>query len=229
MLAGLSALSPDPVPVPTGPTSPELTQVDAAVAAVNASRRALLATTGTLPTAATALDGADEACATGDRELAAEAQATARSAIGAADEALAALPQQLTAYRSALGDLQRVGASLEPSQERALRAAAAAGEQEAAAQEEFVTAARSLWPSYDALDQAQVTWLERAFAGWYRDRTEAASAYVVLRDPVAAPLEQARSALATADAARRPPIEAMRAALTEADRALAPLRTAPPG
>jgi hypothetical protein len=196
---------------------------------VNTTRRVVLATSGALPSAATALDGADEACATGDRALAAEARARARTAVGTADEALAALPQQLTDYRTALTELARAGTALDPAQQQALDAAAAAGEREATAQEAFVGAARSVWSAYDALDAAQATWLERAAAGWYRDRAEAAAAYAVLRDPVAAELERARGALVAADAARRPSIEAMRAALREADTALSPLRSGVPG
>jgi hypothetical protein len=229
LLVGLNALAPEPAPVPTGPTSPELSQVDAAVAGVNGTRRDVLATAGALPAAATALDGADEACATGNRDLAAGARSAAGPAVGAVAEALAAMPQQLAAYRAALAELARAGAALEPAQQQALQAAAAAGEREADAQEAFVGAVREVWPAYDALGRAQATWLERAAAGWYRDRTEASAAYAVLRDPVADRLEQARGALAAADAARRPSIEQMRAALAEADSALAALRTGVPG
>jgi hypothetical protein len=217
------------VQVPTGPTSQELSQVSTAVEAVNATRRTVLATSGAVPAAATALDGADEACATGNRDLAAEARSAASTAAGAVDEALAAMPPQLTDYRAALAELARAGAALGPAQQQALDAAAAAGEREATAQETFVGDARSAWPAYAALGQVQATWLERASAGWYRDRGEAAAAYVVLRDPVATELKQARSALAAADAARRPSIEAMRAALAEADGSLSPLRTGAPG
>lgn len=197
------------------------------MAALNASRGAVLDAPGAVTAAATALDGADEACATGNRELAADARATAHAAAAAGDAALAALPDRLATYRADLAALAEAGSALEPPQAQPLSDVVEAGEREAAAQEDFLVVARAVRPSYDALDQAQTIWLERASAGWYRDRREAANAYAVLREPVAAELDEARSALADADAARRPPTEAMRAALAAADAALAPLRGRP--
>lgn len=216
------------VEVPRGPTQPQLDRLDAAVLAVNATRTAALAGPETVTGAATALDGADEACATGQRELAADARRAARAAVAPVTGALTALPEQVAAHRAALVELAAAAEPLDDAQEAALADAAAAGEAEAAALAAFGAAAAGLWPSYAALDDVQSTWLDRASAGWFRDQREAANAYAVLRTPVLPALEQARAELVRADAARRPATERMRAALAGADRALDALR-APTG
>lgn len=214
--------------VPVGPTEAEMSRLGAAVAAVNASRSAALTGPDTVTTAATALDGADEACATGQVGLAAEARSAARGAVAPVAAGIAELPQQLAGYRAALAELTVAAEPLEDEQQAALAEVTSAGEAEAAALAGFGQAAAGLWPSYAALNDAQSTWLDRASAGWYRTQREAADAYVVLRKPVLPGLEQARSELVQADGARRPPTERMRAALTAADRALEQLR-APAG
>jgi hypothetical protein len=216
------------VEVTSGPSQPQLARLDAAVAAVNTTRAAALAAPATVTDAATALDGADEACATGQRELASESRSTARAAVEPVAAGIAALPGQVDAYRTALDELTAAAASLDGPQQAALAEAATAGAAEAAALAGFGVAAARLWPSYAALDDVQSTWLDRASAGWFRDQREAANAYVVLRKPVLPALEQARGQLARADADRRPATDRMRAALAAADRELAELR-APAG
>lgn len=216
------------VRVPVGPTEEQLDRLGAAVAAVNSSRSAALAGPDTITGAATALDGADEASATGQRALAADARRAARAAVAPAAAAIADLPQQTAGYRTALAELAGAAEPLEPQQQAALAEVTAAGEAEAAALAAFGQAAAGLWPSYAALNDVQSTWLDRASAGWYRTQREAAAAYVVLRKPVLPELERARAALAQADGARRPATERMRGALSAADRALEGLR-APAG
>lgn len=212
------------VRVPVGPTQEQLTTLDEAVELVNVARRSALLVPDVVTEGATALDGADEACATGQRDLAAQARTRARAAVPRATRALSALPQQLSAYRAALAALTPAAAPLEDDQQAALTAVRAAGEAEAAALAAFGKAAQGVWPAYAALDEAQSLWLERRSAGWYRSQREAADAYVVLRAPELAGLQQARTGLAAADAARRPPTERMRSALTAADAALEALR-----
>lgn len=214
--------------VPVGPTAEQLATLDAAVAAVNGTRAALLAGPGVVTDAATALDGADEAAATGQRRLTQQARSTARPAVEKVAPALDALRAQADAYRAALSDLQAAAEPLEPAQQDALRRAVTAGEQEASALAAFGDEARRLWPAYAALDEAQSTWLNRTSASWYRSAREAADAYAVARKPVLPALEQARTALQQADAARRPATDRMRSALSAADTALARLR-APAG
>jgi hypothetical protein len=212
------------VRVPVGPAPSELAALDRAVADVDAARKALLAAPAAVVAAATALDAADAACATGNRRLAAETRRTARAAVGQLEAALATYGNQVTAYRSTLGALAPAAAPLEPAQREALAALAAAGEQEAAALEDFGRSARAAWPGYAALDAAQSTWLDRASAGWFRTGAEAAGGYAVLRLPVADQLDAARAQLAEADTARRPATERVRAALAAANRALESLR-----
>lgn len=210
--------------VPTGPTAPQLERLDRAVALVNAARPPALKVPEVVTEGATALDGADEACATGQTALARQARARAGSAVPPVGRALSALPQQLSAYRVALAALTPAAGPLEGDQQEALTAVRTAGEAEAGALEAFGAAAEELWPAYAALDQAQSLWLERRSAGWYRSQREAADAYVLLRRPGLAALERARAALAKADADRRPSTDRMRGALTAADAALEALR-----
>jgi hypothetical protein len=216
------------VEVPAGPSQPQLARLDAAVAEVNATRAAALAAPVTVTDAATALDGADEACLTGQRDLAAEARSSARAAVAPVAGGIAALPGQIDAYRTALDELATAAGSLDGPQQAALAQAATAGAAEAAELIGFGAAAARIWPSYAALDDVQSAWLDRATAGWFRDQREAANAYLVLRKPVVPALEQARGQLARADADRRPATDRMRGALAAADRALAGLR-APAG
>lgn len=210
--------------VPVGPAPEELRRIDAAVAATNGSRAALLDAAGAVPAAATALDAADEACATGTIPLAAATRRTARAAAADVPASLAALRKQVLVYRSALQDLQAAAGPLEDGQRDVLVQVGRAGEAEAAALAVFGESAGRAWPAYAALSQTQAAWLERAQAGWYRSTSEAAGAYVVLRRPRLAELAQARSLLQAADAARRPATEAMRRQLREADAALDALR-----
>lgn len=216
------------VQVPVGPTEQQLATLDEAVALVNAARRSALLVPDAVVEGATALDGADEACATGQRDLAASARTRARVAVPAATRAFGALPQQLSAYRAALTALIPAAEPLAAEQQQALVAVRTAGEAETTALVAFGAAARELWPAYSALDDAQSLWLARRSAGWYRSQREAADAYVVLRKPGLAALEQARADLAAADGARRPATERVRSALTAADAALEELR-APAG
>lgn len=212
------------VRVPVGPSAQQLATLDEAVALVNAARPPALKVPDVVTEGATALDGADEACATGQAALARQARARARAAVPPVGRALSALPQQLSAYRTALAALTPAAAPLEPGQQEALTAVRTAGEAEATALEAFGAAAKGLWPAYAALDEAQSLWLDRRSAGWYRSQREAADAYVVLRKPGLAKLEQARAGLAKADTARRPATDRMRSALTAADAALEALR-----
>ena len=214
--------------MPVGPAPEELARVDAAVASTNASRTALLQAAGAVPAAATALDAADEACATGTTSLAADARRTARAAVAAVPGALTALREQVVVYRTALQDLTAAAGPLEPAQRDVLGQVARTGEREAAALAAFGEASARAWPAYVALNETQSTWLDRAQAGWYRSSSEAAGAYVVLRRPRLPELAEARRLLQAADAARRPPTETMRRQLREADAALEALR-APPG
>ncbi len=215
-------------PVPVGPAQADLTRLDAVVVAVNRTRAALLEAAGVVPAAATALDAADQACLTGSTALAGEARRPARAAAAQIPAALTTLAEQVVAYLAALRELEQAAASLDPAQRDVLTQAAVAGEQEATALAGFGEAAQEAWPAYAALDEVQSTWLDRASAGWYRTAAEAAGGYVVLRRPQLAELEQARTALQQADAARRPPTERVRAALQRADAALEGLR-APSG
>jgi hypothetical protein len=218
--------APTPVDVPTGQAQPQpqLAALDAAVAEVDRSRAALLGAPAAVTAAATALDAADEACTTGDRGRAAAARRPARQAVAAVGPALDAAPGQAQAYRAALDGLERAGSGLEPAQRDAVAAAAAAGRDEATAAAASTAAARAAWPAFAALSTVQSTWLDRVSAGWYRTQAEAADAYVVLRRPELARVVQARRALGTADAGRRPATERAREALRAADAALAPLR-----
>lgn len=209
---------------PVGPAAEQLAALDAAVADVDRTRAALLASADAAVDAARGVDAADEAAATGQRELVATARRTARAASERLRDALAAVPEQAASYRRALTALPAAALPLEPAQQEPLRAVADAGEQEAAALEAFAARVRELWPAYAALAQVQATWLERSQRGWYRTDAEAAGAYVVLRRPVLPEVEQARGALQQADAARRPATDAMRRAVTAADAALAALR-----
>lgn len=193
------------------------------MAAVNRDRRALLEAAGAVTSAATAVDAADEAGTTGDRELAAQARRTARQAVGRVPAALDPL-RDVAPYRASLAELEQASGPLEAAQRSALQAVAAAGEQEAAALDAFGAAAAQAWPAYAALGEVQATWLDRAQAGWYRDRAEAAGAYVVLRRPRLAAVEQARTSLQQADAVRRPATERVRGLLAAADAALGGLR-----
>lgn len=216
------------VRVPVGPAQAELSTLDRAVVDVDAARKALLAAPAAVVTAATALDAADEACATGDRARAVEARRAARASVSRLNAALATYSNQLTAYRSTLSTLTTAAAPLEPGQRAALAALAAAGEQEAAALESFGASARAAWPGYARLDEAQATWVDRASAGWFRDTAEAAGGYAVLRLPAAEQLDASRAQLAQADAARRPATDRMRAALKAANAALQSLRAPAP-
>lgn len=211
------------IAVPVGPAQEELTRLEAAVAAVNGDRRALLEAADAVTSAATAVDGADEAGTTGNAELAAQARRAAREAADRVPGALAAL-RDAAAYRASLAQLEQASAPLDATQRAALSAVMAAGEQEAAALEAFGAAAAQAWPAYEGLGEVQATWLDRAQAGWYRERAEAADAYVVLRRPRLPAVEQARTRLQQADAARRPATERMRRQLTAADAALGGLR-----
>jgi len=201
-----------------------LSRLGETVAAVDRGRTELLAGPAAVITAATALDEADEASATGARAAARAARDPARSAVPAAAAAVAALPEQVAAYQAALGALSAAAAPLEPAQQAALGEVVAAGQGEADAVEAFGVAAGRAWPAYTALDKAQSSWLERATAGWYRSESEAADAYAVFVRPQRAALDSARAALGAADAARRLATDRQREALTAADAALAPLR-----
>ncbi|MCA1710877.1 MAG: hypothetical protein LC789_04220 [Actinobacteria bacterium] len=143
--------------------------------------------------------------------------------------ALAALPLRVKAYDEAAGELAAATAavtSLDDRQRSAVTAVVTEGRKESAAANAFRVAGASAWPPYDALNADQSLWLERALAGWYRGKEEAAAAYAVLRTDKGAALERARTLLQRVDAARRPVSERERAALAQADAALAPLRTA---
>jgi hypothetical protein len=211
-----------------GPAQSELDRLDAAVAGVNRTRGTLLTGAGSLPLAATGLDAADAACATGRSAVAADAREAASGPVAAVPGALAALPEQEAGYRAALDELQQSATPLEPAQRELLARAAAAGRQEAAAVTALREAVGAVWPAYSALDEAQTTWLARASAGWYRGPAEAAAAYALLRRPVLGDLEQARRALQQADATRQSATEQVRAELAAADAALDALR-APAG
>lgn len=229
LLLALDTARTTPVAEPPGPAPARLAGLDTAVSAVDGARAAVLAAPRAISAAATAVDATDAACATGDVELAAQAAAAARPAVAQVQPALAALPDQVDAYRAALAQLAAAAAPLPPAQRAPLEAAVAAGEREGTAHRALAEVARTAWPAFAELGGVQATWLDRAAAGWYRDRAEAAGAYTVLREPVLAAVERARAGLAQADTARQEATQSMRSALGQADAALGPLRSAPPG
>lgn len=203
-----------------------LVGLDSAVAEINRTRSDLLKGAAAVTAAATALDAADEASASGARDRARTARATVRSSVPAAEAAIAAGQQRAADYRAALQALQQARSALPPDVMQALAAVSAAGEAEAAALEDFGASARRAWPAYAALDDVQARWLERVGAGWYRSEDEAADAYAVLVRPQREALIAARKTLRRADEARRPATERLRQALASADAELEPLRAA---
>jgi hypothetical protein len=216
----------DPVAGPaTGGNS--LAGLDRAVAEVDRTRSALLAVPGEVVPVVSLYDDADDAAARGDRAAARAAEQTAAAGTGRVRAAFDALPARTADYRAALRELAAQAGSapgLTAQQRGALSDVAAAGEQEAAAVEAAVTAARDGWPAYEGLGEALRTWLQRAQAGWFRTTAEAAGGYATVVAGVRPRLEQAREALARTDAERLAAVDRQNARLEAADRALAPLR-----
>jgi len=207
---------------PTAPASGVQAQLDTATASFTRARSELAAGTAAVSKAAAVLDGADAACATGRHDRARPARRPVRDAVRDADRALRALPGQLVAYRAAADAVASAAGAerLEDDQQHALKAVADRGRAEADADERFRTAAASAWPLYHRLDRAQATWLEHQTAGWYRTTSEAAGAYTVAVSPGRPALDDARSALAAADADRAAAELAGRSALAYADSVL---------
>ena len=192
------------------------------------ARKQVLASTGAIVAGATALDAADDACASGSRTKALAARPPARAAGGKVRTALAGLPLRVKAYTTAAAELAaatKAATSLDDPQRAAMDEVVAGGRAEAMAADAFRVAGKTAWPSYDVLNDVQSLWLDRVLAGWYRDQQEAANAYAVLGADNRPKLERARTLLQRVDAARRPVSERERAALARADTALAPLRS----
>jgi hypothetical protein len=205
-----------------------LARLDAAIATFNTARAQALNATGVIVAGATALDAADEACATGSRTRAAAARPAARAAGGKVRTALAALPMRVKAYDRAATDLAaaaKAATSLTDEQRAAITAVVDGGRRESAAADAFRVAGATAWPAYEEQDRVQSRWLDRAQGGWYRTEQEAADAYSVLSDDNRPALDRARTLLQRVDAARRPISEAERLALKRADAALATLRS----
>ena len=205
-----------------------LARLDAAITGFNTARAQVLASTGAIVSGAKALDAADAACATGSRDRAQAARPAARAAGGKVRTAVAALPLRVRTYTRAADELAaatKAATSLTDEQRRVLDEVVAGGRAESAAADAFRVAGASAWPAYQTLNANQSTWLDRASAGWYRDRQEAADAYLVLRSDNSAALERARTLLQRVDTARRPISERVRTAVAEADAALASLRS----
>lgn len=206
-----------------------LARLDDAIRGFSAARTQVLASTSAIVAGATALDAADEACATGRTSTAQAARPAARAAGGKVRTALAALPLRIRTYDKAARELAAASAaatSLAAAQRAAVTAVVTEGRSEYAAADAFRVAGASAWPAYESLNADQSLWLDRALAGWYRSADEAAGAYTVLRTDKNAALERARTLLQRVDAARRPVSERERTALAQADAALAPLRSA---
>ena len=191
----------------------------------------MLASTAVIVKGAMALDAADAAAESGSRSRTAAARPAARAAGGKVRTALAGLPLRVKAYQRAADELAaaaKAAPSLDDAQRTAIADVVAGGRAEAAAADAFRVAGRTAWPAYEALNDQQSLWLDRASSGWYRDQQEAANAYTVLGEDNRAALARARTLLQRVDAARRPISERERGALARADSALASLRSPPP-
>lgn len=216
------------VPGPVQARATGLARLDAAIAAFNTARAAALNATGVIIAGATALDAADEACASGSRARASSARPAARAAGGKVRTALAALPLRVKAYDRATAELSAAAtaaSSLSADQRAAVTSVVDGGRRESAAADAFRVAGASAWPAYEEQNRVQSRWLDRALAGWYRTDQEAADAYSVLSDDNRVALDRARTLLQRVDAARRPISERERLALKRADAALASLRS----
>jgi len=137
------------------------------------------------------------------------------------------LSARLRAYGRSAGELAAAATaatSLDGTQRAAVQEVVTAAKAEAAAADAFRLAAKTGWPAYTALDEAQATWLTRASSGWYRSTREAADAYTVFVQDQQTALTQARTLLRRVDEARRPVSSRVQTALRAADAALAPLR-----
>ena len=182
---------------------------------------AMTRSTDAVAAGASAVDGTDETAAAGDAAAGRRAQPTTQAAVVAAESALTALPSQVVRYRQALTALTtattpRSAGSAGP----ALAGVVSAGRVYADAVDHFDQQARTAWPAYATLRTAAATWLVRATAGWYRTQNEAGAAYAVLTTDQRPSVDQARSALATADRDLGQAAQRNRLALTAADRAL---------
>ena len=191
-----------------------ISEVDRTEAAVTHSTDAVVAGAG-------ALDGADEAAASGDAMTSQRVQPTTQAAVRAAEAALTVLPAQIATYRQALTAL---GAATTPGSAGlaapALAAVVTAGRVYADAVTHFDDQARTAWPAYAALRAAAATWLVRATAGWFRTPNEAGAAYAVLTTDQRPSVQQARSALAAADQELARAAQHNRVVLAAADRVL---------
>lgn len=203
----------------------QLAPLDAAVRAISQARATLIRDISAVQAAASALDTADDVCATGKGTAARTAHRTAEPVVAAAQGSLKRLPADVTSYAAALGRLDAV-AGTAPSAREALVQAVGAGREEAAAAGRFQTAAATAWPRYARLDRDESTWITRAVTPWYRSATEGANAYAVLVGSTRPALETARTSLATASEQAVQASTATSTALAAADQALSGLRTA---
>ena len=210
-------------------TSAGLDELAKAIDLVNGGRRTTLSHVATVIAGLERRDDVDDLAAAGERSGARTADVAADAAYGKSLAALRDLGASLTSFQRGLDTLATAALSpeLDAAQRRLLGTAVAHGRTEVSVTRDFAAAVRSAVPAYDALGARLDEWLRRARAGWYRDSTEAANAYVVLVGDVRAALESGRGALSRADAARTAAVAATTRSFTLARRALAPLTTRP--
>ena len=198
-----------------------LEELSDAIAAMNRARAAVVADANALSAGAAALDDVDDVAVDGDRDAARGRRAKAQAAMAKARPAARRLGGHVRAYRRAIDTLARASkVGLDPAQHAAITNVVSAARAEYSPLRDYATVIATIWPRYEKLDEDQRLWLTRYNGGWYRDRQEAAGAYVVMTDRDA--LARDRRSLAGADKRR---IEAARAYDAEADRARGVLAT----
>lgn len=191
-----------------------------------ADRTAVLGSLDAVQRAATALDAADAACATGDGIAARRVHRAAEPLVGPAAAAVRDLPGRLATYRASLTSLGAASVAVTGTARQALLRVVTTGGDEATAVQRFRDVAAGVWPQYAALDADETTWITRAVTPWYRTQREGADAYVVLVEDARPALNAARARLGAAVTAVHGPIAAQAAVLTAADAALAAVRAA---
>ncbi|HVF21226.1 MAG TPA: hypothetical protein VNA14_13435 [Mycobacteriales bacterium] len=214
---------------PSTVVAPSLDALSDAIELVNQGRATALDRARKLTSGLERRDAVDALATTGARSAAGQADPGADEAMTQAVRALDDLGPALEAYQRGIDDLGRAAASpeLTTEQRRPLGTVIATARVEISATRALASAVRAGLPSYAALGGHLDEWLRRARAGWYRNEGEAANAYAVLVGDTRARLEQVRSAVSDADAARTTAGNRTTDALRLARAALEPLTTRP--
>ncbi|HVE99529.1 MAG TPA: hypothetical protein VNA12_10175 [Mycobacteriales bacterium] len=210
-------------------SGPGLDRLDEAIDLVNTGRAASLAHVAAAITGLERRDDLDDLAAAGDRPAATAADPAADATYAKVGVALRDLGGSLESFQRGLGDLAAAAQSpeLDTAQRRLIGTAIAHGRAEITATRTLATAVRSGIAAYDTLGARIDEWLRRARAGWYRNREESASAYVVLVGDLRERLEAVRGDVARADSARTTAVSATTRSFALARRALAPLTGRP--